>query len=146
MFGYKQPNIASLVQFAGLLVGGSFRCLLPRRASSRAAFCDLVTDASRLLMIGPCATHNNSFVYLCDPLVSPLMPAVLSAARPPFSWTSLEGRTIIREIVEARLLLSGRMVRKQRKSNAGHTRSRRFRLSLLHRRGGARPQPFMVPF
>jgi len=31
------------------------------------------------------------------------MPAVLSAARPPFSWTSLEGRTIVREIIEARL-------------------------------------------
>jgi len=31
------------------------------------------------------------------------MPTVLLAARPPFSWTSLEGCTIIREIVEARL-------------------------------------------
>ena len=31
------------------------------------------------------------------------MPTVLLAARPPFSWTGLEGRTIICEIVEARL-------------------------------------------
>jgi len=31
------------------------------------------------------------------------MPAILSAVRPPFLWMSFEGRTIIREIIEARL-------------------------------------------
>ena len=31
------------------------------------------------------------------------MPAILSAVRPPFLWMSFEGRTIIREIIGARL-------------------------------------------
>ena len=61
------------------------------------------------------------------------MPAMLSAVRLPFSWTSLEGRTIIREIIKACL---PQWRNGPRKSNAG---LRRFRLSLLHRWGAKSP-------
>jgi len=107
----------SLVQFAGLLVGGSFRCLWPRRASSRAAFCDLVTDAS---MIGPCASHKtHSFTYAI--LLSPHSCSLCSRRRPHLFYRQVSkvAPSSVRSSKHA--FLSGGMVLKQRKSNAGYT-------------------------
>jgi len=116
---------ASLVQFAGLLVGGSFRCLLPRRVSSRAASCVTLSQTRRVCY----ASHNtHSFT---DAVLSslPFMPAILSAVRPPFLWTSIEVALSSVKSSEHAFLSDG-MVLMQRKSNTGHTRSRRFRISL----------------
>jgi len=117
-------------------VGGSFRCLLHRRASSRAAFRDLVTHASRLFKLIRPHSFTDHDAVLSHTLGG---EATLSHRQ----VLKLEGRTIVREIIEARL---PQWRNGQRKSYAGHTRSRRFQLSLLHRRDGARRQPSTVPF
>ena len=66
------------------------------------------------------------------------MRTMLSAVRPPFSWTSLEGRTIIREIIKVCLpqWRNGPTGPKATQLNAG---LRRFRLFFLHRRGAKSP-------
>jgi len=84
----------------------------------RVAFVDQTLRASH-------NTHSFTDAVLSSP---PFMPAILSAVGPPFfnGWVSKSALSSVKS--SKRVFFSGGIVLKQRKSNAGHTRSRRFRL------------------